>query len=92
MGQPKVSVSVSEGILGRLVCSVPDELIQQVERVLLDYRAKTSKRASMSAFVEVAVRELLVRSDVLEIMKRYDASAKRVISKRGKQTASKRKA
>lgn len=82
MRQPKVSTS--EGILGRLVCSVPEDLIQAVQRTLLDYRAKTSKRASISAFVEVAIRELLSRQDVLEVLRRYDASAKRVITKRGK--------
>jgi hypothetical protein len=38
----------------------------------------------MSAFVEVAIRELLSRQDVLEVLRRYDASAKRVITKRGK--------
>jgi hypothetical protein len=80
----QTKVSISEGILGRLVCSVPEDLIQAVERTLLDYRAKTSKRASMSAFVEVAIRELLSRQDVLEVLRRYDASAKRVITKRGK--------
>jgi hypothetical protein len=84
MRQTKVSVSSSEGLLGRLVCSVPEDLIQEVQRTLLDYRAKTSKRASMSAFVEVAIRELLSRQDVLEVLRRYDASAKRVITKRGK--------
>jgi hypothetical protein len=63
---------------------VPEDLIQEIQRTLLDYRAKTSKRASMSAFVEVAIRELLSRQDVLEVLRRYDASAKRVITRRGK--------
>jgi hypothetical protein len=84
MRQPKVSVS--EGILGRLVCSVPEDLIQALQRTLLDYRAKTSRRASISAFVEVAIRELLSRQDVVEVLRQYDASAKRVITKRGKRS------
>jgi hypothetical protein len=71
----QTKVSSSEGILGRLVCSVPEDLIQAVQRTLLD---------SMSAFVEVAIRELLSRQDVLDVLRRYDASAKRVITKRGK--------
>lgn len=83
MAKSKISVSKSEGVLGRLVASVPEELLQRVDETLLAFRAKSARRASTSAFVEVALRELLDRSDVLDVLKAYDVSAKRTVERRG---------
>lgn len=74
----KASISQS-GKLGRLVASVPEELLLDVEQAVMDYRRSEGKRISTSAIVEVALRELLSKADVTALLCRYDPSGKRTV-------------
>ncbi len=74
----QVSVGVNEKP-SRLVASVPAEVLADIDDALADFHRSEGKRASVSAFVEVALRELLGRSDVTSVLRRYGAKAKRTV-------------
>jgi hypothetical protein len=77
-GKKRVSVAET-GKLARLVASVPAEVVSDIDDALAAYRRSEGHKVSVSGFVEVALRELLAKSDVSGILKRYGAVAKRTV-------------
>jgi hypothetical protein len=76
----KKQVSVGEtGRLGRIVASVPVDLLADMDEALAKFHRSEGKRTSVSAFIEVALREFIKRSDVTILLKRYGAVAKRIV-------------
>lgn len=75
----QISVGVT-GKLGRIVASVPADLLADIDDALAEFHRFTGKRASVSALVEVALRELLGKSDRIGVLRRYGATAKRILT------------
>lgn len=76
----KKQVSVGEtGRLGRIVASVPVDLLADMDEALAKFHRSEGKRTSVSAFVEVALREFLGKADTTSVLRRYRAVAKRTV-------------
>lgn len=74
-------VSVGEtSKLGRIVASVPADLLADIDDALAEFHRSEGKRASVSALVEVALRELLAKTDRIGVLRRYGAVAKRIVT------------
>jgi hypothetical protein len=61
------------------VASVPVDLLADMDEALAKFHRSEGKRTSVSAFVEVALRAFIKRSDVTTLLKRYGAVAKRIV-------------
>lgn len=71
----------SEGVpaFSRLVSLLPEDLAVELELARANLRAAGLKSSS-SAIVEVALRELLKRRDLAEIVRRHGVRARRDLS------------
>ena len=69
------SATVSDG-LERRALALPKGVLLDAERALFRLR-ESGQRVSLSAFIEVAIRELLRRSDLGDLLRRHGASARR---------------
>ncbi len=63
--------------------NLPVDVIRSVDRTLYDIRQSTGRKVSTSGFLEVALRELLDRPDVEEILAKHGATARRATPKSG---------
>ena len=69
------SAAVSDG-LERRALALPRGVLLDAERALFRLR-ESGQRVSLSGFVEVAIRELLRRGDLGDVLKRHGAGARR---------------
>jgi hypothetical protein len=66
----------SNGYLRRLSMSLPESLVIDVQELALKMR-RSGHRVSFSAFVEVALREMVAHDNIVAVMRKYGAGARR---------------
>ncbi|MBV8171675.1 MAG: hypothetical protein JO219_07075 [Candidatus Eremiobacteraeota bacterium] len=64
------------GYLRRLSMSLPEPLVLDVQELTLKMR-RSGHRVSFSAFVEVALREMMSHDNVISVMRKHGAGARR---------------
>lgn len=62
--------------LRRVSMNLPEDLLINVQELALDMR-RSGKQVSFSALVEVALKELLARNNVISVVHKHGASARR---------------
>jgi hypothetical protein len=72
--RPRAAGSVA---LERVAMNLPADVLRSIDRTLYEIRDRSGHKVSSSAFIEVALRELLDRPDVEEILVRHGAKARR---------------
>jgi predicted transcriptional regulator len=72
----------SNGYLRRLSMSLPESLVIDVQELALKMR-RSGHRVSFSAFVEVALREMVARDNIVAVMRKYGAGARRHLEGNG---------
>ena len=70
------AIPKSPGDLERRALALPKGVLLDAERALFRLR-EADQRVSLSAFVEVAIRELLARADLAAVLRRHGAKARR---------------
>ncbi|HZV79299.1 MAG TPA: hypothetical protein VFF60_06730 [Candidatus Binatus sp.] len=77
----------SNGYLRRLSMSLPESLVIDVQELALRMR-RSGHRVSFSAFVEVALREMVARDNIVAVMRKYGAGARRHLEVNGSSNGS----
>jgi hypothetical protein len=76
--RPRAAGSVA---LERVSMNLPSDVLRSIDRTLYEIRDRSGHKVSSSAFIEIALRELLARPDVEEILVRHGAKARRATPK-----------
>lgn len=73
---PKLPAARPKSRYSRVTALIPEELAVEVEHARARLRA-AGARVSLSALIEIALRELLKQRDVSDVLRRHGAKARR---------------